>query len=391
MRIKPWMRYVSTICLYLFLAGMIVIGISEKRNLHTDEVLTYILANNSYDEEITLAPEMGKTYEPAGQAWQNVMTVQPENRFNYRNVWEKQAADVHPPLYYTLIHTICSFFPGIYSKWFGAVINLVFGLLTLFVMRKLTRELTGQEWIVFVCSGFFCIASGVLSSMTFLRMYVMTMFWCTLFTWLFVKNKEQTDWKFYLKISVVAVAGALTHYYFVVYLFSMCMVWGIYLLWNHRWKDLGVSVGGMIMAGILTIAIFPASLKQSIGGGYRGVDTLDNLTDMSVEGIWYRLKSCYHLLNQRLFGDCFFIAVHIEHDGSGNLADFRQKRKTACAVGVGKSRTVAPCGAARYSLFSDYFKNSCLYCRPVFSSGLCAADNFRGRTAPEPAPACEMV
>ena len=78
MRIKPWMRYASTICLYLFLSGMIVIGISEKRNLHTDEVLTYILANNSYDEEITLAPEMGKTYEPAGQVWQNVMTVQPE-------------------------------------------------------------------------------------------------------------------------------------------------------------------------------------------------------------------------------------------------------------------------------------------------------------------------
>ena len=328
MRIKPWMRYVSTICLYLFLAGMIVIGISEKRNLHTDEVLTYILANNSYDEEITLAPEMGKTYEPAGQAWQNVMTVQPENRFNYRNVWEKQAADVHPPLYYTLIHTICSFFPGIYSKWFGAVINLVFGLLTLFVMRKLTRELTGQEWIVFVCSGFFCIASGVLSSMTFLRMYVMTMFWCTLFTWLFVKNKDQTDWKFYLKISVVAVAGALTHYYFVVYLFSMCMVWGIYLLWNHRWKDLGVSVGGMIVAGILTIAIFPASLKQSIGGGYRGAATLDNLTDMSVEGIWYRLKSCYHLLNQRLFGDCFLLLFLLSMMGVGIwlISDRKEKQ-----------------------------------------------------------------
>ena len=386
MRIKPWMRYVSTICLYLFLAGMIVIGISEKRNLHTDEVLTYILANNSYDEEITLAPEMGKTYEPAGQAWQNVMTVQSENRFNYRNVWEKQAADVHPPLYYTLIHTICSFFPGIYSKWFGAVINLIFGLLTLFVMRKLTRELTGQEWIVFVCSGFFCIASGVLSSMTFLRMYVMTMYWCTLFTWLFVKNKEQTDWKFYLKISVVAVAGALTHYYFVVYLFSMCMVWGIYLLWNHRWKDLGVSVGGMIVAGILTIAIFPASLKQSIGGGYRGVDTLDNLTDMSVS-----TEKLLPFAESAPFRGLFFIAVHIEHDGSGNLADFRQKRKTACAVGAGKSRTVAPCGAARYSLFSDYFKNSCLYCRSVFSSGLRVINDIWGGTAFKFAATCERT
>ena len=311
MRIKLWVRYISTICLYLFLAGMIVVGISEKRNLHTDEVLTYLLANNTYDEEITLAPEMGKTYDPAASPWMNVMTVQQNQRFDYENVWKKQAADVHPPLYYTLVHTVCSLFPGVYSKWFAATVNLVFGLFTLYVTRKLVRALTGQEWIVFLCSVFFCVSSGVLSSMTFLRMYVMTMFWCTLFTWIFVKNRKHTNWKFYLEITTVATMGALTHYYFVVYVFSMCVAWGIYLLWNHRWKDLGLSVGSMIVAGILTIAIFPASISQSIGGGYRGVDTLDNLTDLSVEGIWYRLKNCYKLLNQHLFGNCFPILLAI--------------------------------------------------------------------------------
>lgn len=311
MRIKLWVRYISTICLYLFLAGMIVVGISEKRNLHTDEVLTYLLANNTYDEEITLAPEMGKTYDPAASPWMNVMTVRQNQRFDYENVWKKQAADVHPPLYYTLVHTVCSLFPGVYSKWFAATVNLVFGLFTLYVTRKLVRALTGQEWIVFLCSVFFCVSSGVLSSMTFLRMYVMTMFWCTLFTWIFVKNRKHTNWKFYLEITTVATMGALTHYYFVVYVFSMCVAWGIYLLWNHRWKDLGLSVGSMIVAGILTIAIFPASISQSIGGGYRGVDTLDNLTDLSVEGIWYRLKSCYKLLDQHLFGNCFPILLAI--------------------------------------------------------------------------------
>lgn len=82
------------------------------------------------------------------------------------------------------------------------------------------------------------------------------------------------------------------------------------------------------MAGILTIAIFPASLKQSIGGGYRGVDTLDNLTDMSVEGIWYRLKSCYHLLNQRLFGDCFLLLFILSMMGVGIwlISDRKEKQ-----------------------------------------------------------------
>ena len=200
-----------TIGMYLFLIASFVVLIHEKKNLHTDEVLTYILANNTVNDSIQLAPELGKKYTPADTIWKQMMTVQEGHQFDYGNVWRKQAADVHPPLYYVLIHTICSFFPGQYSKWFAAAVNLVFLLLTLYALRKLTWELTGNAWVVFVCSAFFCISSGVLSSTTFLRMYVMVMFLVTWLTYLFVRGVSNRDWRLYVCVTLTALAGALTH------------------------------------------------------------------------------------------------------------------------------------------------------------------------------------
>lgn len=58
--------------------------------------------------------------------WNSALTVQQEYAFNYKSVFYNQAQDVHPPLYYVIIHTISSFFPGTYSKWFAIIPNMMF-------------------------------------------------------------------------------------------------------------------------------------------------------------------------------------------------------------------------------------------------------------------------
>ena len=46
------------------------------------------------------------------------LAVSPDDRFDYAQVYENQIIDAsHPPLYYALVHTVCSFFPGVFSKW----------------------------------------------------------------------------------------------------------------------------------------------------------------------------------------------------------------------------------------------------------------------------------
>lgn len=63
--------------------------------------------------------------------------------------------------------------------------------------------------------------------------------------------------RFYGAIAAVSVLGALTHYYFIVYLVLICIVFGIDLLLCRKYKELGLFAVSMAGAGGLSIAIFP--------------------------------------------------------------------------------------------------------------------------------------
>ena len=59
-----------------------------------------------------------------GQAYMDYVTASANSTFNYASVYYNQRGDVHPPLYYMLLHTICSVFQGRFSKWFGLGLNI---------------------------------------------------------------------------------------------------------------------------------------------------------------------------------------------------------------------------------------------------------------------------
>jgi len=45
--------------------------------------------------------------------FQNYFKVNKNSRFNY---WLNQTKEVHFPIYYSILHTICSFLPGKFNK-----------------------------------------------------------------------------------------------------------------------------------------------------------------------------------------------------------------------------------------------------------------------------------
>lgn len=112
---------------FIILAGVCatVFAVSLKKGMHVDEYYSYGLSNYS-GNNIFMSVDLGKTYTDPKQPFLDYMTVQPGNGFSYDNVWDKQSADVHPPFYYVILHTVCSFFPAKFSIWFAAVINITF-------------------------------------------------------------------------------------------------------------------------------------------------------------------------------------------------------------------------------------------------------------------------
>lgn len=59
-----------------------------------------------------------------------------------------------------------------------------------------------------------------------------------------------------------SITGALTHYYFIVYLFFLCIAFGIYLLLCKRYRDVIVFILSMAGSGSIAVMIFPNMIKH---------------------------------------------------------------------------------------------------------------------------------
>lgn len=294
--------------IYILFIILMVFTIRNKTNLFVDEVYSYGLANHT--EGMFMQIEDGKTYYPSNAPWISYMAVDLNNRFDYANVWENQTQDVHPPLYYVVLHTICSLFPGSVSKWFAGLVNILFALGTLYILRKLMFVLVQDEAVQTVVSiGFVCCA-GVLSAVSFLRMYIIAMFWVTALAYVFIRQiGERHTAKFYFMLMLCTLGGALTHYYCIVYAVFASVVYGIYLLYKKRLKETGFFCLAQAAAGGLSVCIFPAMLHH-IFSSARGEESAQNMENASLADLADRVKTYFELLDGQLFGGIFiYIAL----------------------------------------------------------------------------------
>jgi hypothetical protein len=259
---------------------------------------------------LNLIIEDGVKYEPSDLPYMDYVTVDAGNRFNYSIVWNNQKNDVHPPLYYAILHTICSFFPGKYSVWFAGVINIFFAVLTLYVLRKLLRCLVADDAFVDICSWAFALSAGILSAVSFLRMYIMAMFIVTCICYCFVKAtcSDSIGWKFYVGIFIAAVSGALTHYYCIIYLVFACLVFGIWLIMKRAIQEICFFMGTMISSGYVSYLIFPAMIEH-VFSGYRGEESIENLKTGSLSDYIDRLRSFGAFINQSMIGGLLFVVI----------------------------------------------------------------------------------
>ena len=92
----------------------------KKTGFHYDEYYSYYSSNVS----VGLAPSDREW--KTGESIRNEFQVLPEERFRFRDVVRMQTYDVHPPVYYLLLHAVCSLTLGIFTKWSGLALNLLF-------------------------------------------------------------------------------------------------------------------------------------------------------------------------------------------------------------------------------------------------------------------------
>lgn len=229
--------------------------------------------------------------------------------FQYGLVKLVQSWDVHPPVYYWILHTVCSLFPGQFSKWFGLSINLAAFGICLFLLWYLTGQVTkGSDKMSFLVCSFYGFTPAVMSSVVFIRMYMLLTVFVLLCAILHMKAIEDYQHsgrklsvkKFLLPLAAVTYLGFLTQYYYFIFLFFMAAGFCIYLFWMDRnlWNGIRYGITMLLTFGLAYVT-YPACLGQMFRG-QRGAQATENFFDLSntVE----RLQFFWNLLDEYVFG-----------------------------------------------------------------------------------------
>lgn len=352
-------------CLIIILAGIICINIhflGMKSGYYVDEGMTLFLANGHYNGAVTSRSEYGidsfiRTYiMKAGdspiQVIQNIWGMLSElihagnyskegtvewyddarrmlqgniewisgeelfreivaakgERFQYIQVYLNQAMDVHPCFYYILVHTVFSVFAGSYSDAFLFGINIAFLIMTCLVMYHMVKECTKDEGAALLCVILFGFSQGFASCAVYFRMYAVLTFFVVITLYLHLRlqkndSREPISRGSRIGLSVVALLGFNTHYYYILFLFPLFVLTCVRL---RKEKALIKSyVKCMITAGLISLIIWPFSIYH-IFFGYRGTEAVSNVL---AGGVISRLYGYAEVLGDAFFEESTWIGV----------------------------------------------------------------------------------
>ena len=298
---SPKSIYIGLV-LILFLQSIIMYSFAErKEGFHLDEIFTFTLSN--YENGFVTRSDIINEWV-SGEFFNKALTVSSEEHFDYDMVYNNQVRDVHPPLYYYVIHTVSSLFEGQFSKWIGIIPNMFFCLLTTILLFFAAKKLFNSNTLALIGTCAWAFSIGAMDSATFLRMYAMltlfsvALFLCHLNAVDQLLTKKKLSGTTVCSLFLVTLLGILTQYYFLIFCFFICGIFACCLLLSRQWKDLLKYIVAEFGAIAVSILYFPAMLTH-IFSGYRGKEALQNLADG--ENIIDTLEQILTIISNDLF------------------------------------------------------------------------------------------
>lgn len=324
---------------------------TQKQGFHEDEYYTYYSTartNGFYVED-------GKWMD--NETYRDEFVVLPGQRFQYGLVKQVQSWDVHPPMYYWVFHTAASLVPGIFSKWTGLAVNLVFHGINLILLTYLSYLAAGRNGCLPLCAVFvYGFSPAAMSGVVFIRMYEMLTTFVLLCAVLHVravqglqsgsgrpesgarkenaapvKERETNRLSTRMLIAMAAVTyvGFLTQYYYFIFLFFLATAFCVWLLWHDRkignCLRYGLFQGLAFVLAYLTYPAFPGQMFK----GQRGAQATENFFNLS--NTFERLRFFWDLMNRYVFGGLLGLmllflaaaAVAVRVAGAGKRGDTR--------------------------------------------------------------------
>ena len=290
----------SIISIILISILVVFVGIfimSKKEDLDFDEILTFGLANNSFQLDI----EDYKEYNGEELLLQYAAVKEGET-FNVENVFFNQKMDTHPPLYYLLVNFVSSIRKGTFSMWHGLIINLFFMLILFWEMRYLFNLVIKDNIMSTILSLISFFSYGFINELVFIRMYVMLSVISMVFAILIIKRMENYDNEkdkisFPIAFFIICVIGILTQYHFVVLAFYFSAIFGIFLIYKKDYKSLFITFAAGVLSIATAVLIFPQMINH-----FFGEESLHAFNGSQIHSLSERLYEIIFTIYRSFFG-----------------------------------------------------------------------------------------
>lgn len=303
--------FIFSLMLLLQVCIMVFFG-WNKEGLICDEVWTFNLANHYYHPFFGYGTEYFNKWLTAAD-WNKTLTVSVGQEFSYDSVFYNQSQDIHPPLFYVIIHTISSFFPGQVSRWFGYIPNILFFILTQIVLGITIYQIEKDKLLSYFVCLYYGFAWGTINSVLYIRSYMMMTFWGMLAVCMHVSLMKSKDHHLIklLGVYLAAVCGILSHYYFLIFEFFLSGLYILYCIWNKQYKAIKKYFGIMLTALLTCILFFQPIIQQFAGKNTQGFHTNRAVSNLFHSSFLPTLKLFSNYLNREMFGGLLHILVFI--------------------------------------------------------------------------------
>ncbi|MBR6391103.1 MAG: hypothetical protein IKS16_07150 [Lachnospiraceae bacterium] len=269
----------------------------NKQGMHEDEFYSYYSSNRTY------GPVLEDTV--SRDTVMDELTVRDGEGFNYGLVREVQSWDVHPPVYYFILHSVCSLMPGVFSMWQGLWINLACLLISLILMVRLGDKLLPAPSVMTVCLGILAwgISAATLTGVVFIRMYMLLTVWILAVTLLHL-GKSDNKW-FWPALGALTFCGFMTHYYFFIWLFFLAVAWNIREMIRTKSIRTTLYYGLTMIVSFGACYLFYPAFPAQMFRGQRGAQAAGNFFDIG--NTWERIVFFAEKVNRIGFGGILWV------------------------------------------------------------------------------------
>lgn len=275
------------IAIFLIIQTIIYVFVGMKKSyIHIDE--TYSFGLTHYDKIDMQNNEDFFNNWHTKQYYEEYLSVQKDEIWDFKPVYENQKNDVHPPFYYLLLKIAMNFTNGHFSKWSGIILNIIiYAFITIFmylILKELLKDEKNSQIKSVILAFMSSIILASLSNVIYIRMYALSTLNILITTFLHIKllKSEKTNPKLLALIGLSALVGSLTHYYYLFYIAILYLLFFIKYIKEKKKKPFIYYTLTMFIAGIMSLIIFKHSIRHMFFG-YRGqgvISKLENIPEM---------------------------------------------------------------------------------------------------------------